>query len=142
MSPVQPGAPSEHGLASDRISAILRDSRDNLWFGTADGGVTLFDGDSYTTHLRCETFSEHHGWGRYLAIFEDRHGSVWLGAAYTGGGVYRHDGESFRYYSEAEGLGTGGVPSIREDRKGVLWLGTTSGVFHRDGDRFVRFTSR
>lgn len=37
---------------------------------------------------------------------------------------------------------TGGLPcpSIREDRDGALWFGTTAGVYHYDGKRFINFS--
>lgn len=129
----------EHGLSSDRVCAILQDSRGHFWFGTSDGGVSRYDGKAFTTHLRSETFSKHTGWGRYMAILEDKSGHVWFGASMAGGGVHRYDGKDFRYFSVEDGLGTGGVPSIREDSAGTLWVGTTAGVFRLDGDRFVRF---
>ena len=128
------------GLSSDRICTILQDRRGDYWFGTSGGGVSRYDGDVFTTHLKSETFSEHTGWGRYMAIHEDRAGHVWFGVSSAGGGVYRYDGEGFEFFSKDQGLGDGGVPSIREDRKGNLWLGTTSGVFRFDGKRFVNFT--
>lgn len=130
----------EHGLCSDRVSAILRDGRGDLWLGTSDGGVSRYDGSSFTTHMRSATFSEHTGWGRCLDILEDREGNVWFGVASTGGGVHRFDGEEFRHFSQEDGLGDGGVPSIREDRSGNLWLGTTAGVYRLEGERFVNFT--
>lgn len=130
----------DDGLCSDRVCAILQDRRGDFWFGTSDGGVSRYDGSSFTTHLRSKTFSEHFGWGRFMAIFEDRSGDVWFGVASTGGGAYRYDGETFRYLSQREGLGIGGVPSIGEDRGGNVWLGTTTGVFRFDGERFVHFT--
>jgi len=128
------------GLCSDRVCTIFQDRRGDFWFGSSDGGVSRYDGQSFTTHLRSATFSEHSGWGRFMSIVEDRAGHVWFGVASTGGGVHRYDGEAFRYFSEAEGLGAGGVPSIREDRSGRLWFGTTAGVYRLDGERFVNFT--
>lgn len=130
----------DHGLASDRICTILQDSQGDLWFGTSGGGVSHFDGTTFTTHLRSPTFSKHTGWGRFMAIAEDREGHLWFGVSSQGGGVYRYDGEAFRHFSQQEGLGDGGVPSIRMDRSGNLWLGTTSGVFRFDGERFLHFT--
>jgi ligand-binding sensor domain-containing protein len=132
---------TDHGLCSNHVSSIIRDPRGFLWFGTSGGGVSQYDGSSFTTHLQYPTFQEHGvGWGRFLALFVDRAGFVWFGVSGPGGGVYRHDGDSFRYFSEKEGLGVGGVFSIREDRSGTLWLGTTSGVFWFDGENFINFT--
>jgi len=132
----------EHGLASDRVCTVLQDARGDHWFGTSDGGVARFDGATFTTWLRSDVFSKHTGWGRYLAIHEDREGSVWFGVSAAGGGVYRYDGTSFQRFSGEHGLGDGGVPSIREDRSGHLWLGTTKGVYRWDGAGFVRFGRR
>ena len=129
----------EHGLCSDRVCTILQDSRGDFWFGTSDGGVSRFDGETFTTHLRSETFSKHTGWGRFMGIHEDRAGNLWFGVSSAGGGVHRYDGEGFRLFTDADGLGGGGVPSIREDRSGEVWFGTTAGVYRFDGERFVRF---
>ncbi|MDF1838288.1 MAG: two-component regulator propeller domain-containing protein [Planctomycetota bacterium] len=131
-----------HGLCSDRVCTILEDSRGDVWFGTSDGGVSRFDGKTMTTHFRSATHSKHTGWGRFMAIHEDRLGHVWFGASVQGGGVYRFDGEEFRYFSVKDGLGTGGVPSIKEDRSGKLWFGTTSGVYRFEEGRFVNFTRK
>jgi len=130
----------EHGLASDRICEILEDQRGNTWFGTSGGGISRYDGKEFTTHLRRKTHSIHVGWGRYMSILEDKAGDVWFGVSDTGGGVYRYDGEKFHYLGAEQGLGDGGVPSIRADRKGQLWFGTTAGVYRYDGKRFINFT--
>lgn len=130
----------DHGLCSDNVCAILQDSKGNMWFGTSGGGVSKFDGDSFTTHLRTKEFSVHTGWGRYMSIIEDQAGDVWFGASHAGGGVYRYDGNDFEYLSQEHGLGIGGVPSIRLDRRGNVWLGTTEGVYHYDGNKFINFT--
>ena len=132
---------TKDGLCGNHVSSILRDLRGNLWFGTSGGGVSQYDGSTFTTHLRYSTFQDHGvGWGRFLALFEDHLGFVWFGVSGPGGGVYRHDGNSFQYFSEKDGLGAGGVFSIREDCNNTLWLGTTSGVFQFDGERFINFT--
>lgn len=127
------------GLASDRVCTIVQDRRGTYWFGTSGGGVSRYDGTSFETVLRRETPSEHVGWGRYMAIHEDRRGDIWIGVAGPGGGVHRFDGTSFRHFSEADGLGRGAVPSLSEDRQGHLWLGTTAGVYRYDGERFENF---
>ena len=137
-----PYTAKSNGLCSDRICTIFQDSRGTYWFGTSDGGVSRFDGTTFTTHLRSETHSIHTGWGRFMSIVEDRDANVWFGRCSAGGGVHRYDGKTFRYYSTADGLGPGGVPSIDLDRQGNLWFGTTSGVYRFDGERFVNFTKR
>lgn len=129
-----------HNLASNNITTIVRDRRGDYWFGTANGGVSKYDGNTFTTHLRSEEHSIHSGWGRYMGILEDNEGTVWFGAAYEGGGVYRFDGDTFSYFNEKQGLGSGGVPSIRMDRSGDVWFGTTAGVYRYENKRFINFT--
>lgn len=128
----------EDGLCSDRVCSILQDRQGNFWFGTSGGGVSRYDGSAFTTHLRSTTFSEHFGWGRFMALLEDSAGLIWLGG--STGGVHRYDGKSFQYFSDKEGLGPGGIISIREDRSGNVWIGSTAGVHHFDGEKFINFT--
>jgi len=131
---------SSDGLSSDNVCEILQDKQGDFWFGTSNGGISHFNGHKFTTHLRNKEFSKHTGWGRFMSIHQDRNGDVWFGASQAGGGVYRYNGDSFEYFSENNGLGTGGVPSIREDRSGNVWFGTTAGVYFFDGEDFVNFT--
>lgn len=132
---------TEDGLAGNHVCALLRDARGDLWLGTSGGGVSRMHDGKFSTHLRYDEYQDHGvGWGRFLAIYEDRHDQVWFGVSGPGGGVYRWDGKAFRYFQEEDGLGSGGVFSIKEDRKGRLWLGTSSGSFFMEGERFVNFT--
>lgn len=128
------------GLCSDNVCAVFQDSSGAMWFGTSNGGVSRYDDLTFTTHLRTEEYSRHHGWGRYMAILEDNRGDIWFGASYSVGGVYRYDGASFVHFGAGQGIGRGGVPSIREDRDGTLWFGTTAGVYHYDGKQFINFS--
>lgn len=127
------------GLCSDRVCEVLRDRRGDLWFGTSSGGVSRLTGETFTTHLRTEEFSEITGWGRYMAILEDSRGDVWFGASMAGGGAHRWDGASWRAFGADDGLGTGAIPSLSEDGAGNLWLWTTAGVYRFDGERFAHF---
>lgn len=132
---------TEAGLTDNHVSSMVHDQRGDYWFGTSGGGVSRLHEGEWTTHLRFSTFQDHGvGWGRFLGILEDRHGNVWFGSSGPGGGVYRWNGEEFRYFSVDDGLGTGGVFSIKEDRSGKLWIGSTSGVFRLEGERFVNYT--
>lgn len=129
-----------HGLTSDRVCTTIQDRRGDYWFGTSDGGVSRYDGSTFTTHLKNTVHSEAMGWGRVMAIHEDREGYLWFGRIGPVRGATRYDGETFRHFSEKDGLGDGHIASIDEDRKGNLWFGTTGGVYRFDGKTFVNFT--
>ena len=59
------------------------------------------------------------------ALIEDGSGRVWIGT--NGGGVSRHDGESFVTYTTQDGLAHNQVLSLMEDRAGHVWIGTRGG---------------
>src|SRR5262245_17489365 len=76
---------SADGLPHDRISQIVRDSHGFLWFCTAAGGLSRFDGARFTTYSRAEDFPHH----SINGILEDTDGTYWI--ATNGGGVYHFD---------------------------------------------------
>ena len=138
---------SQDGLASNHIWSILQDRGGNLWFGAADawdklndpnagGGVTRYDGKSFTTFTTEDGLASN--W--VFSIAEDRQGNLWFG---TRDGVSRYDGKSFTTFTTEDGLASNWVfsSSIAEDRQGNLWFGMwTGGVSRFDGEKFTTFT--
>lgn len=57
-------------------------------------------------------------------IFQDQYGVLWFG---TQDGVVAFDGQSFRRYSQRDGLTSNHVVAIAEDLRGRLWFGTHAG---------------
>jgi ligand-binding sensor domain-containing protein len=113
------------GLANDFVNVIVEDSSGDLWFGT-DRGISRFDGENWQSY----------GTSKYDAvtsIAEDSSGSLWFG--YTGGGVLRYDGVSWKTYTEADGLAHNLVNAIMEDSSGYLWFATYNGLSrYKDGN--------
>ncbi len=125
----------DHGMNSSYIWSILEDSQGNLWFGTAGGGVSRYNGHTFT-HF---TINEGLSHNSVRSIVEDNQGNLWFGTG--GGGVSRYDGHSFTHYTTEEGLSNNWVLSILEDSQGNLWFGTSSGGVNRyDGHNFTHFT--
>ena len=54
-----------------------------------------------------------------LAIFEDRHGTMWFG---TTDGLTRYDGKNFQTFTTEDGLSRNTIGLIFEDRQGMLWF--------------------
>lgn len=111
----------DQGMYSSYVSAILEDSRGNLWFGTSGGGVSLYDGVSFTHFTKKEGLSNTIVW----AIHEDKKGNIWFGT--YGGGVCVYDGVAFTHFTEKEGLSNNVILAIAEDKYGNIWLGTSGG---------------
>jgi len=109
------------GLNSSNVVSLLEDSQGNLWFGTAGGGVTKYNGETFTRFTKKEGLSN----DLVFSIVEDSQGNLWFGT--WGGGVSMYNGEYFTHYTEKEGLSNNYIWSLLEDRNGNLWFGTWGG---------------
>jgi len=124
----------DNGLALDAISCCCIDHFGNLWFGTQGGGVSRYDGKSFTSFTTAQGLSNN----SVLSILEDNAGNLWFGT--HGGGVSRYDGKSFTSFTTEQGLSNNSVFSIVEDRKGNIWFGTHGGgVCRYDGKSFTTY---
>ena len=73
---------TDNGLALDAISCSVMDRYGNLWFGTFGGGVSRYDGKSFTSFTTAQGLANNMVWSR---IIEDKAGNLWF-ATYGGGG--------------------------------------------------------
>lgn len=118
------------GLAQSQVYAICQDRRGNIWFGTRGGGLSRYDGVTFTT------FAEEDGLANSFvrSILEDRAGNIWIG---TDRGVSRYDGRRFVTLAAREGLGDLPVNAIVQDSSGIIWFGSEQGLLARyDGRTF------
>jgi ligand-binding sensor domain-containing protein/serine phosphatase RsbU (regulator of sigma subunit) len=117
------------GLKHGNIMCILEDKSGNLWFGTGGGGVSKYDGKSFTHFTDKEGLSNNF----VFSLLEDKSGNLWFGT--NGGGVSKYDGKSFTHFTDKEGLSNNFVFSLLEDKSGNLWFGTYGGgVSKYDGN--------
>src|SRR5688572_19346947 len=127
---------TEQGLALNSIACGYTDKKGNLWFGTLGGGVSRYDGKSFTNFTAAQGLANN----IIYSIVEDKTGNIWFGT--SGGGVSRYDGKSFTNLTTAHGLANNTVWSIMQDKKGDLWFGTSGGgVSHYDGKSFTNLTT-
>ena len=121
---------TDNGLALDAISCAVMDKTGNIWFGTVGGGVSRYDGKSFTNFTALQGLASN----IVQCITEDKAGSLWIGT--NGGGVSRYDGRSFTNFTASQGLANNYVLSIAEDNIGNIWIGTRGGgVSCYDGKR-------
>jgi ligand-binding sensor domain-containing protein len=124
------------GLKANNIFPMIQDKAGNIWISTWEGGVSKYDGRSFTHYTKAQGLSSDNVW----SLLEDRNGNIWIGT--IGGGVNKYDGSSFINYTTSEGMSDNDVMSIMQDKKGNLWFGThRGGVIKFDGKTFVNFTT-
>ncbi|MBI4288192.1 MAG: hypothetical protein HY671_07190, partial [Chloroflexi bacterium] len=122
------------GLAGLLVEHIAEDREGYLWFATATGGVTRFDGDEFRTFTARDGLC---GDQVYAALL-DRQGRLWFGA--WDGGICWYDGHSFYPFGEESGLANRSVTYIFEDREGLIWVGGADVLGHCDSAGFHDLT--
>lgn len=128
----------DKGLSASTILTIEEDKVGNLWFGTAGGGLSRYDGSRFFQYTEEEGLASM----QVFDILKDRQGSLWLANA-DGGGVTKYDGTTFTHFAEQEGLATSVVYDILEDKQGRIWMATdNAGVVMYDGDSFTYYTEK
>lgn len=130
------------------VYSTLTDKAGNVWFGTQEKGVCLYNGVSFT-------FFTEHGLDKAAVrtLFQDKAGTIWAGN--NGAGLFRFNGTTFTNFTEENGLGnpdflktlkgkdgTLARPwTINEDSRGNLWIGTIdAGVWKYDGMTLTNYT--
>lgn len=119
---------SEQGLSHNGILSLCVDREDNLWVGTAGGGVN---------RLRRSPFAiaqPYRGWV-VQSVCADARGGLWIG--FNGGGLVHWREGAVRHFGHEEGLGDLFIRSVFVDREGGVWVGTwRGGLYQLAGERF------
>ena len=115
---------------------IAEDTAGNLWLGTSGGGVSKYDGYSFTNYTKSQGLAGN----EIYCVAKDNKGNLWFGT--SGAGVSKYDGRSFTNYTKLQGLANNIIFSIIQDKKGNLWFGTSGGgVSKYDGKSFTNYTT-
>jgi len=127
---------TDNGLALDPVTSCYKDKMGNLWFGTNGGGVSRYDGKSFSNFTTAQGLT----YNTVCCITEDDAGNLWFGT--SEGGVSRYDGKSFTNFTSEQGLANDAVYSIEKDGSGNIWFGTIGGgVSCFDGKVFKNYST-
>ncbi len=113
------------GLPDNRVWSVAIDLSGNKWFGTQTGGLSKFNGSSWTT------FNTSNGLPNNFITTISVHpnGSLYLG---TGSGVVGYNGSSF--FSLPIGGPSARITAVAFDKNQNIWVGTyDSGSYKLNG---------
>lgn len=132
----------------DWITAIMEDSKGNIWFGRDGYGATKFDGNSLVHFTTQQGLNS----SNVQSITEDKEGNIWFGTRvaekdnpdpdkrFGKAGLNKFDGDKFIHFPEIEGLSENDVYTIYKDKSNDLWISTISkGLYKYANGKFVNY---
>lgn len=142
------------GFSDTMIACMLEDKTGNIWVGTRNFGVDLYDPLSTLKAGRVSVtnFSTKDGLtdNCIYCLLEDSKGNIWLGSdagqKFTRGDAFYYNGKSFTNITAKLGLAlvdgfVYAVNSIIEDNAGNIWIGSKNGLLLcYDGKKFIDFS--
>ena len=110
------------------MRALWQDDQGRIWLGYHRGFGRLENGS--LRQISKETIAE-----GATDLTQDHSGNIWAATA-QGVYVYKNDDPVARY-TDADGLPSSAVITVREDRGGTIWAGTYNGLARFTDGRFV-----
>lgn len=112
---------TDNGLSANDVRSIIEDGTGRMWIATYGGGISIYDGESFSTFSSKEGLIQDH----ISSLFVDSKYNIWISTAYMG--IIKYDGRALTTYTTREGLGNNSIRSILEDRDGNIWFGNSNG---------------
>lgn len=114
------------------VRDIFEDSRKNLWVGTENAGLFLFDRDTKEFHAYPQINKDGMAAGlKIMAIIEDHNHNLWIGTRDSGMSLFNRETGEFTSYrhdpNNPNSLPKDAVLSLAEVKDGSLWVGTENG---------------
>ncbi|MCC7262462.1 MAG: response regulator [Candidatus Latescibacteria bacterium] len=124
----------QDGLPDDAVSSLCQSGDGVLWIATANGHLTEFDGEAFTTYAAADGLPP----GVVRALAADGEGALWFGT--DAGNLARlHDGR-LTLFSAQDGLPVAPIQTLLFDEAGTLWIGTQGGLVRFDGKSILPLT--
>ncbi len=139
----------ENGLASNNITALFADSKDNIWIGTSNG-VNIINTNTGEIYNLEGIFNKYNIDDRYIkVIYEDSDGFYWIGC-FVDGGIIKLDPktkilENYRNIKDDKtSISSNNIRSIVEDNEGNLYIGTSYGLnkLNKNNNKFERYSEK
>ncbi|WP_044205542.1 two-component regulator propeller domain-containing protein [Flammeovirga sp. OC4] len=124
-------------LLDKKISAIMEHSNGQIWIGTDNNGIFIFDKktDSFEHLTQKSESARTLNIQRITSFSEDENGNVWIGTQGNGLAFYNWNEKIFKSYTQRElgdlfdrQLFQDLVISVHFDPNGYVWFGTMQGL--------------
>lgn len=122
-------------------TTIFEDSKNNMWFGTFNGGLYRLDSETGEMGF----YDTRNGlWGNFVTyITEDYRGNIWVASMEdweSRGGITVFTPEGYRVFNSTNGLMARHILCMTEDReRNMLIADRDAGFFIYKGDHFTSF---
>lgn len=142
-------ANSKNGtLKSNRISYLLRDTKERIWVGTYNG-LHVFNANDTSIVLAEEQYdiSGEFTGNIITCLDEDPMGNIWIGTPNGLNKLSESGNNKFtvEYYTEEDGLASNFIKGISHDLNGNVWLSTNVGISklaNKDDKKVVNFDEK
>jgi signal transduction histidine kinase/ligand-binding sensor domain-containing protein len=104
----------EEGLPQTEVQALMQDSRGMIWVGTNGGGLSSFNGNSFSTFTTRDGMPDN----IVYSLCEGRDGNIWMGSVNA---IVRYDGMAFTTFRETDHPRIRIYPQIYADNLGRIW---------------------
>ena len=133
------GAVTNDLLSQDVIYSIAG-SKDELWLGRQQGGLTnlRFTGGSFAA----KTYTERDGLAQnsVYTVHQNPDGTIWAGT--VNGGISKLKDGIFETYTVTNGLAANTVNSIQDGPNGSMWFGTSGGLSELAEGKWRTYSTR
>jgi signal transduction histidine kinase/ligand-binding sensor domain-containing protein/CheY-like chemotaxis protein len=118
-------------LTTSVIRTFYEDANKNVWIGTYDGGINVWNRKT-GNFLRLNKTNSGLSNNIVYCIQSDRQGNIWVGTMGGGLNLWNPKIKMFAAYTVDSGLANNVIHSIVEDKYGYLWLSTNHGISRFD----------
>lgn len=119
---------------SDVILSSVKDANGNIWLGTRDEGLIIYDGDKY------KKLTEEHGLpsNKIYKLKEDSSKNIWIA---TSQGFSKFDGNKLVTQKNSNQTVNKDIYNILEIKTDHLWFGTEgNGIIQKENDKLSKLT--
>ncbi len=128
----------DEGMATGPLTSLTVSADDEVYFTTAGGGLSIFNGTAWQTFLIAD---EPVPGNTIRDLVQGDDGQVWVAAVGGAARLSRDDAAGTVVYTPANSpLPATDVRVVQPDRSGGLWLGT-DGVSFYDGSAWTNYTT-